>query len=286
MSALEVVSPGPFTTVQDAGRPGLADIGVSPSGALDRAALLRANRLLGNRPEAAVLEIAGGGFEAIVRGAVWIVLTGAAGDASVGGRPVDQNAPVLARDGELLSVGVARRGIRFVLGVRGGVGVPPVLGSRSYDALSGLGPPPAVTGDLLPVGEDVAGEVPPLDIRPWDPPPSGTVVVPLLLGPRDGYLADAAVALLLDQEWRVSDESNRVGARLLGRPLERRVSDEIPSEGMVAGAVQVPPSGLPTVLLADHPVTGGYPVVGVVASRGLDAFAQLRPGQGLRFRRA
>ena len=172
------------------------------------------------------------------------------------------------------------------MAVRGGIDVPAVLGSRSRDILSGIGPAPVADGDLLAIGGAATVPVPTLDVAPWSPPAPGTVEVPLVVGPRDDWFPAAALDLLFSATWALSGASNRVGARLEGPPLPRLERGELPSEGMVAGGIQVPPSGQPTVLLADHPVTGGYPVIAVVASDGLDLFAQLRPGQHVHFRHA
>ncbi|MFD1214124.1 allophanate hydrolase, partial [Arthrobacter sp. GCM10027362] len=120
----------------------------------------------------------------------------------------------------------------------------------------------------------------------WVPaadPPAGPIVVRIEPGPRLDWFARSCWQHLTGRDWTVSPESNRVGVRLLGRPLERAVEGELPSEGMVTGAVQVPPSGLPTVFLADHPVTGGYPVPAVVVPADLPLLAQARPGRRIRF---
>lgn len=281
-----VRQPGPLTTVQDLGRPGYAHIGVPGSGAADRGALRLANRLLGNAEGAAALEITVGGFEAQSDADAWIVLTGAWCPLTVGGRPVDPFEPAPVRAGETIRVDAAESGLRAYLAIRGGIDVAPVLGSRSRDVLSELGPEALRAGDVLPVGDRPRHPIPVLEIAPWGPPPVDLVELPVALGPRDRWFTDAALGRLFTERWRVSGESNRVGARLLGATLDRRSEAELPSEGMVAGAIQVPPSGLPTILMRDHPVTGGYPVIGVVVSEGIDALAQLRPGQEVAFRHA
>lgn len=288
MSAFAVRAAGPLTTLQDLGRPGFAALGVSGSGALDRRALALGNRLVGNAEGAAGLEITGGGFSGVADRDVWIAVTGAWGPVSVGGRPVDPNHPVFVAAGAPVEIGPATFGLRYYLAVSGGWDVPPVLGSRSTDLLSGIGPAPVLDGDVLPIGEPHPSGIPALDVAPWSPPDPGPVSVPLRVGPRADWFAPGALERLFTDTWTLSSASNRVGARLDGQPLERSAagSAELPSEGMVAGALQVPPSGLPTVLLADHPTTGGYPVIAVVASGALDLFAQLRPGQRLTFRHA
>ncbi|SEB41067.1 biotin-dependent carboxylase uncharacterized domain-containing protein [Paramicrobacterium humi] len=286
MISLLITTAGPLTTVQDLGRPGYAHIGVPHAGALDRGALRLGNRLLGNREGAAALEITVGGFEAVFSDECWFVVTGAWAPLRLDGEPVDPHAPTRALAGQSLSIGVAERGLRSYLSVRGGFAAPPVLGSRSRDTLAGIGPAVITDGDELPIGKPPADGVPTLEIAPWGPPGDGRVEVGVHAGPRQDWFTAASVDRFFTSPWELSPESNRIGARLLGPPLERERDDELPSEGMFAGAIQVPPSGLPTVLLADHPVTGGYPVIGVVRDADLDAFAQLRPGQQVAFRHA
>lgn len=283
---LTVLESGPFTTVQDLGRPGFAHIGVPHSGALDRGALTLANRLLGNDEAAAALEILVGGFEARTDADVWVAVTGAWCPITANGEPVDPNNAVRVRAGETLRVDAAEHGLRAYLAIRGGVDADAVLGSRSHDALSGLGPEPLTAGDEVRIGLLPDDPIPVLEIAPWSPPADGRVEVAVVRGPRDDWFPDAALEAFFDTTWLVDAASNRVGARLTGDPIVREAGDELPSEGMVAGSIQVPPSGQPTVLLADHPVTGGYPVIAVVASEDLDVFAQLRPGQAVGFRHA
>lgn len=279
---LAVLAPGPLTTVQDLGRPGHAAIGVTRSGAADTAAAGLANRLVGNRPEAALLEVTAGGLRLRAGRTVLVAVTGAPLPVAVDGRPAPFAAPMTLPAGAVLSLGTPWAGLRSYLAVRGGIDVPPVLGSRSTDTLSGLGPPPLAAGTLLPVG-DLAADEPVVDVAPVGPPPDRPVLR-VLPGPRRDWLDDAAWAALTTQEWAVAADSDRVGLRLTGPRLARAREGELPSEGLVAGAVQVPPDGGPVLFLADHPVTGGYPVLAVVVTADLPLAAQLRPGDGVRFR--
>lgn len=271
---------GPLTTVQDLGRPGYAHLGVPRSGALDRPALLLGNRLVGNPPEAAALEITLGPFAAIARRAGTIALTGAAAPLRVGGRPAPLNAPVPVRAGERIEAGRATAGLRAYLAAAGGFAAAPVLSSRSTDTLSRLGPPVVRPGDRLPLGP-VAGVPAAVDVAPRAAL-GGPIVLRITWGPRADRFADAE--LLGSAEYRIRSESNRVGARLDGRALTRADAVELPSEGIVLGAVQVPADGQPLVFLADHPTTGGYPVVAVVDATDLPLLAQARPGDTVRFR--
>jgi biotin-dependent carboxylase-like uncharacterized protein len=274
---LTVLATGPLTTVQDAGRPGQGALGIGRSGACDRAAAGLANRLVGNDPDAAVLEATLGGLVLRADADLVVTTTGARCSGA-------HNAPVTLRAGTALRLGLPDTGLRTYVAVRGGVAVEPVLGSRSTDLLSGLGPPALAPGDVLPVGS-AAAPMPGVDLAPVPDPPGGEVTVRVLPGPRADWFASPAA--LTATAWTVTGESNRIGLRLAGDvPLERARSGELASEGMVRGALQVPPSGQPVLFLADAPVTGGYPVIGYVEDADVDRCGQLRPGQTLRLRGA
>lgn len=280
--ALEIVATGPQATVQDLGRLGLAGLGVGRSGAADAGSLRLANRLLGNPEGAAALEVTLGGLEVRARGGVWIVVTGATSPASVDGRPVGHAAVTWVPDGSSLRLGPAAAGLRSYVAVRGGIDVAPVLSSRSTDTLAELGPPVPAPGDLLPVG--TAPSAPPtVDVAPVAVPALGEVRLRVLPGPRLDWFVPDALETLLGGSYEVTAESNRVGMRLSGPVLERAREGELKSEGMVPGALQVPPTGQPTLFLADHPVTGGYPVIGVVVGDDVGRAAQAQPGQHVRF---
>jgi biotin-dependent carboxylase-like uncharacterized protein len=279
---LTVLAPGPLATVQDRGRPGWASIGVTTSGAADRSAHDLANRLVGNVPGAATVEVTAGGLRLRAGRTLLVVVTGAPLPVAVDGRAAPFAAPLTLPPGGVLDLGRPAVGLRSYVAVRGGVDVPLVLGSRSTDTLSGLGPRPLTAGDELPVGA-LAAEEPLVDVAPVAPP-AARPVLRVLPGPRRDWLAPEAWAALTAGEWTVTPDSDRVGLRLAGPPLIRAVDAELPSEGLVAGAVQVPPDGSPVLFLADHPVTGGYPVLAVVVTGDLPAAAQLRPGDRVRFR--
>ncbi|MEJ3404493.1 biotin-dependent carboxyltransferase family protein [Rathayibacter sp. YIM 133350] len=283
---ITVLEAGPLSLVQDLGRPGLAHLGVTGSGALDRAAHRLANRLVGNAESAATIEVTLGGLEVRFEAPEWFAVTGAWGRVTLDGVEIRVDVATRAAAGSLLRLGPAEHGVRYYLAVRGGIDVPPVLGSRSADTLSGIGPAALTAGRQLAAGHEASDPVPALDPLTLWPPADVLVEIAAHPGPRADWFTPASLDAFFEQEWSVSAESNRVGSRLLGTPLERSRSGELASEGMLAGSVQVPPSGLPTVLLADHPVTGGYPVIAVVADAALDAFAQLRPGQRIHFRHA
>ncbi|MEU9368736.1 biotin-dependent carboxyltransferase family protein [Streptomyces avermitilis] len=279
--ALAVVRAGALTTVQDLGRPGYAHLGVPRSGALDPPAAALVNRLVGNPPEAAVLETTLNGCALRPRSAVTVAVGGAPCAVTVGGRPAPWGAPVRVPGGALLDIGPAQCGVRGYVAVSGGVAVEPVLGSRSTDLLSGLGPAPLTDGTVLPLGQPV-GPHARVDAVPQPGPPA-ELVLRVTPGPRDDWFTTAALRTLVTRAYRVSTASNRIGLRTEGPALERSRTGELPSEGMVLGAVQVPPDGRPVVFLADHPTTGGYPVIAVVRPADLPAAAQAVPGTPVRF---
>ncbi|MQY08354.1 5-oxoprolinase subunit C family protein [Actinomadura macrotermitis] len=280
---IEVVRPGPLATVQDLGRAGLAHLGVPGSGAADARALRLANRLVGNAEACAGVEFTFGGAALRFHSPAWIAVTGAPLPVRVDGRAHGMNAPCHVPAGAVLELGIPSQGLRSYLAVRGGLAVEPVLGSRSTDLLSGLGPAPLSPGDRLPIGParglaDITVDVAPTPGFPDEP------VLHVLPGPRDDWFTPDALETLTSAPYEASSESNRVGVRLQGSALARARDGELSSEGMVTGALQVPPNGLPILFLADHPTTGGYPVIAVVASADLPLAAQLRPGQTVRFR--
>ena len=280
---IEVLSPGPLATVQDLGRPGLAEFGVSRSGAFDRGALRLANRLVGNDESAAGIEFTLGGLVLRVAEAATLAFTGARCELS--GHRGGWNAALSCPAGSVLSTGAPVAGLRSYLAVRGGLAVAPVLGSRATDTLSGLGPAPLRAGRQLAVGTARADE--PGDFGGDPGPVAGTATLRLAAGPRTAWL-DRSVRRLFDSPWAVRPDSNRIGVRLAGtalrlRPDAERAAAELPSEPTLPGAVQAPPDGQPIVLGPDAPVTGGYPVVAVLPAAELDLLAQLRPGGQLRF---
>lgn len=300
---LTVVRPGISCLIQDLGRPGLAAQGVSRSGAADRAAARRANRIVGNGVDAAVLELIPGRVQVRAGGPMLVAVTGALAPVQVDGADRRRDTPIPLPAGATLTVGPPSAGLRCYLAVRGGIAVPPVLHSRSTDLLAGIGPRPVRVGEMLPIGEDHWGAPHAVSPPPGPGAPSGegtsergsaadriaddgddveAVGIGVLPGPQADWFSGGVTALA-GTTWRVLPASNRIGIRLDGPPLARAMIGEVPSQGLVSGAVQVPPDGRPVIMLVDHPVTGGYPVVGVVATVDLDVLAQLRPGAAVRF---
>lgn len=266
---LRVIDPGRGTTIQDLGRRGWSHLGVPTGGPVDRAAHERMNRLVGNGSEVAGLETAGG-------------LVVEARTAAVVARSTDDCRYTLAA-GERIRVDAPPGRVWGYLAVRGGVDVEPVLGSRGHDTLSGLGPPPITAGAVLPIGQDpraeMAAEMAPAQavshsIRVWD-------------GPQIDWFA-RGIAALTAPSWLLTAELSRVGRRLPPGDFELgpHGRHQMRSAGLIAGAVQITPSGGPIVMLANHPTTGGYPVIAVVDPDDLAIVAQSPPGSSVRFVRA
>ena len=320
-----MIRPGPLATIQDLGRAGHGHLGVPASGAADTDSLRLANRLAGNPDSAAGIEFTLGRARLRFLADSVVAVTGAPARLTVSrgasehsasehgssedgtsehgagghGEPASFGAPCLVSAGSVLRVGSPAAGLRSYLAVGGGIDVPAVLGSRSSDLLSGLGPAPLRAGDLLQAGTRQSAARLSSPGRPGQPghpgypsqplpgtrlPPSaGAALLRVTAGPRDDWFTADALRLLADAPYTVTAASNRTGLRLDGAALPRARGDELPSEGMVTGSLQVPPDGMPILLLADHPVTGGYPVIAVVRSADIGLAAQLRPGQLVRF---
>jgi biotin-dependent carboxylase-like uncharacterized protein len=299
VSALRVVSPGPRTLVEDLGRSGREHWGVAPSGAFDRAAHARAQRLVGNAPGAAGLEVLMGGLECLAETDLVVAVTGASCPVEVGGRAEGGEVALYVPAGTGLTVRTALAGLRAYVAVRGGLGVPAALGSRSRDTGGAIGPPPLAAGDVLPLGNDAIGQ-PRYELAAFAvgrrAPDAGRsqvrlpdVTVELVPGPHDDLLDAAGWRELESVSWVVGERSDRMGVRLAADPAAPtrpvRVPGGLPSFPVVVGSVQLTPAGELVVLGPDAGVTGGYPVIGVVRREGLDALAQSRPGEVVRVRR-
>lgn len=288
---LEILSVGLLTLLQDLGRVGQAKSGISASGAMDKSALRSANRIVGNSSDQACLEIVSGGFKAIAYGQMLVAITGASCPIEIktpSGEIFHVNTyqPIDLNDGDEISLGVPVAGIRSYLSVRGGFTVPAILSSRSFDTLSNIGPAPLKMNDKLVVGETSRcaaisiSETPAFDMPNRDE----IVVLDILFGPRTDWFTQESIDLLSKQIWQVTPQSNRIGLRLNGEcSLSRIKLQELPSEGTCMGAIQIPASGQPVLFLADHPLTGGYPVIASVADYHLDLAGQIPVNAKIRF---
>lgn len=287
-----LTSPVP-AVFQDLGRPGQTGQGISASGALDRASFSTANRIVGNPADTPCLELAGGGFSFRSSCRAVVGLAGAPCGIVVTDRtgqdrsyPAYEAIPLEADD--VVAVGRPPRGARAYLSVRGGFDVAPFLGSAATDTLAVVGPEPVVQGAVLPLKDDTKrltgvslSEAPAFDL----PSKGDVVTLDVVLGPRTDWFTDGGVATLAERTWTVTPQSSRVGIRLAGEvPIERRDAVELQSEGTATGAIQVPHTGQPVLFLADHPLTGGYPVIANVAEYHLDLAGQLPVGATVRFR--
>lgn len=291
--ALEVVSPGLWTTFQDIGRFGQAGMGVSESGAMDQLAFRQANQLVGNAPNQACLELTQGGLQLKAHQRTTMALTGALGridkialDGSRTLLPSYQSFELEV--GEGLKVAMATHGVRGYLAVRGGFAEDKVLASCSYDSLAQIGPEPLTVGDYLTLGDECSCVAEPLD-HPLKSValacPKDTVTLDIVLGPHSDWFSSEAILRLQQQSWKVTPQSNRIGLRLSAdQPLERVIEDELPSEGTGVGAIEIPANGQPVLFMRDHPLTGGYPVIASVAEYHLDKAGQLPAGVTVRFK--
>ncbi len=292
-----MLKPGLLTTLQDRGRFGHAALGVGSAGAMDEVALRLAHALVGNDDSSAALEISVLGPRLRFDSDTIIALTGAEFPARLDGQPIAMWQPLEVRAGSELDLGAARRGARGYLAVAGGFAVDSVLDSQSTDVNARLGPfggRPLRAGDVLDLDEvhdgpgadtRTNGRHPPwsLDPRPWfDADPARPIR--LIRGAHFDALDTTSRKALFDAEFRIDTDSNRVGFRLDGPRLALASTLELVSEPTAFGTMQLPPSGQPIVLMAEHPPTGGYPRIAQVAVIDLPRLAQRRPGDHVRFR--
>lgn len=284
--AVEVEDPGDLATVQDAGRLGVAHLGVPTAGPADAPSHALANRLVGNADEAAAVEIVGRGATFRLRRPCYAAVVGPGPTVGVDGSPVPAGRVLALAAGQRLSIGRPTSGLRSYVAFAGGVELPAVMGSRATDTLCRVGPGQLRAGQQLAVGDApgvlggyLAGGVPgPVAMGDGD----GHEVLRVVVGPHVGWLERPAE--LFDRVFTLSPASDRVGVRLVpldGRPVARRTGD-MDSDGMVTGAVQVPPDGCPVVLGPDHATLGGYPVVAVVVTADRGRLFECRPGQTVR----
>ena len=285
MTGLVVLSAGPATSLQDAGRFGWQRFGVGPAGAMDRLSLALANVLVGNQPDQAAIEFAlAGGRLQVSGGSARIALAGADSLLKVDGRPVTPLTSVTVHDGQTIELATARSGIFFYLAVAGGFTIAPTLGSLSLHHRTGIGGLEGRTlraGDRLPLAmSETFGP----DLALPEPPPIQQAPIRVVLGPQDDHFTAAGIATLMNSEYVISEQADRMGMRLTGPVIEHGAKGfNIVSDGIPTGGMQVPGNGLPLILLADRQTTGGYPKIATVISWDLPRLVQCRPGTPLRF---
>ncbi len=278
---IEVLHPGTLTTLQDLGRQGHGHLGVPPAGAADAFGLRIANRLVGNTDDAGALEMTAEGARLRFEDEMCIAFSGGTLAPLLDGEPLPMHQTVTVKAGAELDCGRVLEGWRCYLAVAGGIQAQPVLGSVSSDTLAGLGPEPLAAGMRLAIGA-LAGPAPAFYMK--SPPRyAGAVRLRVLPGPQHDWFAPETLLALRESVYTASSKSDRTGVRLEGTVLPRAQESELPSMGMVTGAVQVPGSGRPLILLTNHGATGGYPVIANVISADLPLLAQLAPGAEVRF---
>jgi biotin-dependent carboxylase-like uncharacterized protein len=290
VSGLAVLDPGLLTTVQDLGRFGYQRVGIPPSGPMDRAAFVVANRLVGNADGAAALECTIKGPRLEVRREAVIAVTGAPMGFTLNGQAAPSWTSVRVRPGDALGFHMASAGCRAYLAVGGGIDVPPALGSRATylrGRLGGLGGRALQKGDTLAVGVASPGAaregraVPPA-LQPAYPAERECRVI---LGPQDDRFTPEGVRAFLEGHYEVTPQADRMGYRLRGPAIAHARGHDIVSDGIPLGGIQVPGEGQPIVLLVDRQTTGGYTKIATVIGVDIGVIGQTRPGQRVRFRR-
>lgn len=279
---LKILRAGLMTSLQDRGRNGWRQFGISVSGALDQPAMRTANMLVGNDEGSAVLEIVLGQFKAQFQRDGWFALTGAGCNANLDGNAVWTGWRLPVKKGQVLSLSMPVHGMRSYLAVNGGFDVPEMLDSASTDLKAGFGGfagRKLQDGDLLPLGRATRDFSKKVGVRQllWGNR------IRALPGPEYNEFTREAQEAFWRSAWKLSPQSNRMGYRLQGRTLHRKATRDLLSHGLVPGVVQVPPNGQPIVLMADAQTTGGYPRIACIIEADLYHLAQLRLGEPIHF---
>jgi KipI family sensor histidine kinase inhibitor len=288
---IKILATGLQTLIQDKGRIGQAALGISESGAMDKGALHSSNRILGNPINEAVLEITQGGFKAQINRSMLVAVTGAECEISITTSAGEMYhaamyQPIQLETGDIISLGSAKCGVRSYFAVRGGFQLSPILTSCSYDTLAQVGPSPLNVGQTLAIKHNQNLNAVSLMETPAMRYPTcdDVIVLDIVLGPRTDWFTKQAIELLSSQLWQVTPASNRIGLRLSGDiALSRDKQQELPSEGTCVGAIQIPANGQPVLFLNDHPLTGGYPVIGAVCNYHLDLAGQIPVNARIKF---
>ena len=284
---IEIITPGLLTTVQDFGRVGVMKNGFTQNGAMDRYSMTVANRLCGNCDSAPVLEMTVLGVTARFTQDTVVCVSGADFGAKINDKPIKRNKAYKINKGDILSMGTAKSGMRAYLAVAGGIVGEYVFGSASTNlkfAFGGHFGKKLQSGDVLSIG---TGAFPLGDIDKWEIPESEyskDAQLRVVLGPQNDMFTDEDIRLFLSQEYKVTSQSDRMGIRLSGEPLKSKNGMDIISDGIVFGSVQVPNSGEPIILMADHQTTGGYAKIATVISVDLPRASQLSAGNTVRFK--
>ncbi|WP_026527291.1 biotin-dependent carboxyltransferase family protein [Butyrivibrio sp. VCD2006] len=289
--SIRIVNPGAMTTVQDEGRFGYMDSGISESGAMDKYSYRKANYLVGNKKDEAALEITLMGPELIFLSDNVFGYMGAEMEATLDGEDVLRGRTYLAREGQTLKFGFAKNGIRAYLAFAGGVDVPVVLGSRSTNikcSIGGFEGRKLQAGDVLEIGPSRYlnhGVNRLLKRRAEQKIYQSEIQVRVILGPQDDYFTENGLLDFLNGSYKVSTDIDRMGIRLEGKTIEAKAPTDIVSDGITFGSIQITSSGMPIILMADHQTTGGYAKIATVVSEDLQYLAQARPGDVIRFQK-
>ena len=288
MTTMKILSPGPLSTVQDAGRFGYMRTGFSPSGAMDGYSMKLANILVGNLPGEGVIEMTMLGMTLSFDGDAVIALTGADMQPYKNDEedPLPLYTAIQVRKGDVIRMGAAAAGMRGYLAVAGGFDLPFVMGSLSTNLKCGLG---GYKGRKLQAGDEIplrqTLDLGLIGARKAAPENryKKEITVRVVLGPQEDYFTDKGIETFLGSRYTVSGQSDRMGVRLEGNKIENKNGVDIISDGIATGAVQIPASGTPIIMMADRQTTGGYAKIATVISADLKQMAQAAPGTKVRF---
>lgn len=284
---MRIIRPGLLSTIQDCGRPGYTDSGFPVSGAVDKTAMRIANILVGNDRDSAVIEMTMQGLEAVFTSPAIIAVTGADMDAKLNGNPLPRYKAVKVETGDIIDISFATSGLRGYFALSGGFYLKKALGSNSTNIKAGIG---GYMGRALKANDllffnTVTPGLADLGKRRIDPPaiPSGSVTVRVIMGPQDDYFTEKGIATFLGGEYKVTNDSDRMGLKLSGEPIESKRGVDIISDGIPEGGIQIPSSGMPIIMMSDRQTTGGYAKIATVISSDMPLLAQLRPGDTIKF---
>ena len=284
---MKIIVPGPLSTIQDGGRFGYMSTGFGSGGAMDLYAMEQANILAGNDPKDGVIEMTMLGITAEFTCDTVIALTGADMAPTINGEPIPMYQSVQVYQGDRLAMGAAQSGMRGYLAVSGGFDIKPVMGSLSTNLkvkLGGFQGRKLLAGDQIPLRQPGSLEMLGACKTQPDNQYPDTVVVRVILGPQEDYFTQKGIDTFLGTRYNVSGQSDRMGVRLEGTPIENKNGVDIISDGIAYGSVQIPASGTPIIMMADRQTTGGYAKIATVITADLYKIAQARPGSGIRFR--
>ncbi len=285
-NGIEIINPGPLTTVQDLGRYGYLSSGIGSAGVMDAKAYRVANVLTGNKNGEAVLEITLCGGQIRFLQDTLAAITGADMEPEIDGKRVTNYETFEIKKGQILRMGMAVKGCRAYLSVRGGIDVEEVMNSRSTDLKAGIGGYKGrklMAGDILKIGRCGSEKISRRKEKSVDY--GSEVTVRVIGGPQEDYFSEKGIRSFYSESYNVTPDSDRMGIRLKGAVIESDHGTDIISDGIVFGSVQVPASGQPIILMADHQTTGGYAKIATVVSGDLSLLAQVKPGDRVRFKK-